>query len=228
MEANKELELFSYGLSHDLRAPVRGVEGYLQIILEDHGGRMDKEGRKLVNMAKDLTGKMNELIDDILSYSNISQLGVLKRQEVSIEKLIEEILGMVNVKSHFPNTRIRIQENLPKMKGDQRMLFQLWSNLINNALKYSAQEEIPEIEIGTAQKNGREAYFISDNGVGIEEKHFDQIFENFTRVAGRRFKGSGIGLAIVKKIIDKHEGEIWVESTLNKGTTFYFYTSACE
>ena len=104
------------------------------------------------------------------------------------------------------------------------MLFQLWSNLLNNALKYSAKKEFPEIEIGTAQKNGREVYYVSDNGVGIEEKYFEHIFESFTRVAGKGYKGSGIGLAIVKKIIDKHEGGIWVESTLKQGTTFYFYT----
>lgn len=225
MEANQELELFSYGLSHDLRAPVRGIEGYLQIIEEDHGEALNEEGQKLVQMTKDLTGKMNELIDDILSYSSISKLDGLQRQEIPVQKLIEEILEMVNVKTNYANTKIRVQEDLPKMEGDRRMLYQLWSNLINNALKYSSQKEHPEVEIGVTFKDGKEVFYVSDNGIGIEEKHHGQIFETFNRVAGTAFKGSGIGLAIVKKIIDKHLGEVWVESTPHEGSTFYFYTN---
>lgn len=176
-------------------------------------------------MAKDLTGKMNELIDDILSYSSISKLDGLQRQETPVQNLIDEILEMVNVKTNYPNTKIRVQEDLPKMEGDRRMLYQLWSNLINNALKYSSQKEHPELEIGTTVKNGKEVFYVSDNGIGIEEKHHRQIFETFNRVAGTAFKGSGIGLAIVKKIIDKHLGEVWVESTPYEGSTFYFYTN---
>lgn len=225
MEANQELELFSYGLSHDLRAPVRGIEGYLQIIEEDHGEGLNEEGQKLVRMAKDLTAKMNELIDDILSYSSISKLDGLQKQEIPVQKLVDEILEMVNVKTNYPKTKIRVQEDLMKMEGDRRMLYQLWSNLINNALKYSSQKEHPEVKIGTTVKNGTEVFYVSDNGIGIEEKHHGQIFETFNRVAGTAFKGSGIGLAIVKKIIDKHLGEVWVESTPHEGSTFYFYTN---
>ncbi len=228
LEANEELELFSYGLSHDLRAPVRGVEGYLQIIMEDHGRSLNEEGQKLVEMAKDLTGRMNELIDDILSYFNISHLEGLQQQEISLKHLIDETLQMINIKANFPNTQIKVQEDLPIMKGDRRMLFQLWSNLINNALKYSSQKDHPEVEIGTFHKNGKEVFFIKDNGIGIEDKHHGQIFETFTRVAGKAFKGSGIGLAIVKKIIDKHQGEIWLESIPNQGTTFYFHIGSPE
>ncbi|MEG9328304.1 ATP-binding protein [Salinimicrobium catena] len=228
LEANKELELFSYGLSHDLRAPIRGLEGYLQILTEDYGHSLDEDGQKLLKMGSDLIQKTHSLIDDILSYSRISQLGALQLQEIPVKDLINEFLEMINVRANYPHTRLMVQEDLPAMKGDRRMLLQLWSNLISNALKYSAQKENPEVQIGMTIKNGEQVYFISDNGIGIDEKDFGQIFESFTRVAGKDFKGSGIGLAIVKKIIDKHRGEIWVESAGNEGTTFYFYTNPGE
>lgn len=111
------------------------------------------------------------------------------------------------------------------MKGDRRMLFQLWLNVVNNALKYSEKVANPEIKIGTEEKNGKEVYFVRDNGIGIEEDYIEKIFSTFTRVAGKEYSGSGIGLSIVKKIIEKHKGDIWVESEKGKGSAFYFYTS---
>lgn len=224
IEANKDLELFSYGLSHDLRAPVRGMEGYLQILREDHGHLLPEKGKKLLGRICDLTGKMNTLIDDILSYSGLSHMGELQFQEVPVKQLLEEIFELFNVKLNYPATEVQIQENLPVIKGDKRMLFQLWSNVINNAFKYSEKKENPKIKIGTEQRNGEEFFFVNDNGIGIESSYFDKIFDNFTRVAGKEYNGTGIGLAIVKKIVEKHKGSIWVESDKGKGTTFYFNT----
>lgn len=224
IEANQDLELFSSGLSHDLRAPVRGVEGYLQILREDHGNELGEEGKKLLAMIFELTGKMNTLIDDILSYSGLSHLENLQLQEIPVKNMVNEIFELINVKSNFPKTHIELQENLPPMVGDKRMLFQLWSNMINNALKYSSRKDAPEIKIGTIKRNDEEIFFISDNGIGIESNYFKKIFNNFTRVAGNDYKGTGIGLAIVKKIIEKHNGSIWVESTKGEGATFYFTT----
>lgn len=224
IEANQDLELFSYGLSHDLRAPVRGMEGYLQILQEDHGHEMSKEGEKLLNMICEFTGKMNTLIDDILSYSGLRHMGELQFQEIPVRQLLMEILELFNIKLNYPNTKIHIQEKFPPMKGDKRMLFQLWSNMVNNALKYSAKEENPEIHIGTENRNGEEVFFIRDNGIGIESNYFEKIFDNFTRVAGKGYCGTGIGLAIVKKIVEKHKGSIWVESRKGEGAAFYFKT----
>jgi len=219
-----DLELFSYGLSHDLRAPVRGMEGYLQILREDHGHLLPEKGKKLLGRICDLTGKMNTLIDDILSYSGLSHMGELQFQEVPVKQLLEEIFELFNVKLNYPDTEVQIQENLPVIKGDKRMLFQLWSNVINNAFKYSEKKENPKIKIGTEQRNGEEFFFVNDNGIGIESSYFDKIFDNFTRVAGKEYNGTGIGLAIVKKIVEKHKGSVWVESDKGKGTTFYFNT----
>lgn len=224
IEANKDLELFSYGLSHDLRAPIRGMEGYLQILKEDHSEELSVDGLEILNLAAALTGKMNTLIDDILSYSGLSTMKDLQVQEVPTSKILEEVLLLINVKRNYPDTSIRIEDKLPPIKGDRRMLFQLWLNILNNALKYSGKVKTPEISIGTVQKNGKEVFFVTDNGIGIEEEYLEKIFDTFTRVAGKNYSGSGIGLAIVKKIIEKHKGAIWVESARGEGTTFYFYT----
>lgn len=225
VEANKDLELFSYGLSHDLRAPVRGIEGYLQIIKEDHSSEMGQEGMNLLNQATALTEKMNSLIDDILSYSGLSSMKDLQFQQIPVNNLLDEIFSLINVQNNFPDSIILVEENLPPMKGDRRMLFQLWLNVVNNALKYSEKVANPEIKIGTEEKNGKEVYFVRDNGIGIEEDYIEKIFSTFTRVAGKEYSGSGIGLSIVKKIIEKHKGDIWVESEKGKGSAFYFYTS---
>lgn len=224
LEANKDLELFSYGLTHDLRAPIRGMDGYLQIIQEDFAGELNEEGLKILKLARQLTVKMNSLIDDILSYSGLSVRENLRVQEIPVSKLLEEILNIINAKSNYPNTNFQIEDNMPAMKGDRRMLFQLWMNIINNAFKYCAKVDCPDIFVGSTVKKGRQVYFVRDNGIGIDKKFSEKIFGTFTRVAGKEYSGSGIGLAIVKKIIEKHKGDIWVESEIGKGTTFYFYT----
>lgn len=224
IEANKDLELFSYGLSHDLRAPIRGMEGYLRILKEDHSQELSEEGGNILNLASALTGKMNTLIDDILSYSGLSTREDLQTQIIPTRSILDDVLLLINAQVNYPKTRIQIDDNLPPIKGDKRMLFQLWLNIINNALKYSGKVAAPEVTIGTVQEKGKNVFFVRDNGIGIEEEYLEKIFGTFTRVAGKDYKGSGIGLAIVKKIIEKHKGEIWVESAKGKGTTFYFYT----
>ncbi len=224
MEVNEELELFSYGLSHDLRAPVRGMRGYLQIIQEDFAGKLGSEGESLLVKCQELTKKMNALIEDILSYSHFSHLEDMRQQEVSVKEMIQEVLELFNTKVNYPRTKIEVANELPPMKGDRRMLFQLWSNLFNNALKYSSKAETPLVEIGTTERNEEMFYFIKDNGIGIEKEYLELIFDSFSRVAGNEYEGTGIGLAIVNKIIEKHGGMIWVESKKEEGTTFYFNT----
>lgn len=224
VEANKELELFSYGLSHDLRAPVRGMQGYLQILREDFADELTEEAEILLKKTEGLTRKMNVLIDDILSYSHYSHLENLQQEEIPVKSVIDEILELFNTALRFPRTTIKISQGMPPVKGDRRMIFQLWSNLLNNALKYSSKEENPLVVVGTTVKNGKTVYYIKDNGIGIEKDYLEKIFESFTRVAGKQYDGTGIGLAIAKKIIEKHHGAIWTESTRGEGTTFYFYT----
>ncbi|WZL89437.1 ATP-binding protein [Salinimicrobium sp. 3283s] len=223
IEANRELELFSYGLSHDLRAPVRGMEGFLKILREDFSNPLGSEGLKYLEMSTGLTQKMNDLIDDILEYSRLGHIERVEKHEVDTTAMLKEIFELFNLSANFPSARIEIQEELPPMWGNRRMLFQLWSNLLNNALKYSSEKEAPVIEVGKTLINGRSTFYVKDNGIGVDPALREKIFETFQRGVGSKFKGTGIGLAIVKRIVEKHEGEIWVESEPGEGSVFYFY-----
>ncbi len=214
--AYSELESFSYSVSHDLRAPLRGIDGFAQIIKEDYYDTLDDFGKQAVGTIISSIDKMNLLIDDILAFSSLGKTS-LKKQEVSIQKIVNEVLEFLQVAVVYKNVRIHILD-LPKNYGDRGMIFQLLNNLIGNALKYSSKKEQPEITIG--YEDG--AYFVKDNGIGFNAKHTDKIFGVFNRLVNDDYQGSGIGLAIAKRVIEKHNGTIWAKSELNKGATFYF------
>ncbi|MDR5590539.1 ATP-binding protein [Christiangramia sediminicola] len=222
IEAHNELELFSQGLSHDLKAPLRGIDGYAHILKEDHYSDLHKEGQMAVDTILSSVEEMQDLIDNILSFAGVSNKDVVKNTN-SIDRMIQDILTGFNVKSNYPNTKIEVEGNLPKVVGDKRMLSQVWSNLITNALKYSEKSKNPKIEIGSEVRNRKTVYYVKDNGIGFDPKFKEEIFNLFSRHSGDDYQGTGIGLAIVRKIIEKHDGEIWAESKPNKGSTFYFY-----
>lgn len=221
LEANKELELFSYGLSHDLRAPLRGITGYLKIINEDYRDHLGEEGNIFLQNSLHLTDKMDKLIEDILSYSRLNH-GELRESEFSPTDLVHEVLTFLNVQAAYPSCEILVEENMPLIKGDRRMLFQVWSNLIQNACLYSSKEENPKVEIGAISGKGKNVYFVKDNGIGIASEYKEKIFATFSRLSGENYKGSGIGLALVKRVVLKHNGEVWVESEPGIGSAFYF------
>lgn len=221
MEANKELELFSYGLSHDLRAPLRGINGYLNIIKEDYEVSFGEDGAKLLDTTLGLTEKMDRLIEGILSYFKHST-GELNVKEFCTNDLVEEVLAFLDARAAYPSTRIAVQEGMPPMYGDRRMLFQVWANLINNAFIYSSRQEDPEVQIGAISREEKIIYFVKDNGIGIAPEYKEKIFATFSRLAGDKFKGSGIGLSLVKRVLQKHDGEVWVESEPGRGAAFYF------
>ncbi len=222
MTAHKELELFSQGLSHDLKAPLRGVDGYAHILKEDHFSSLNKEGRMAVDTILSSVQEMQDLIDNILSFAGVSNEDISK-QVVSTDTMVSDILKSFNIKSNFSNTSVSFDESLPKMLGDRRMLGQVWSNLIANALKYSERSSSPAIEIGYNLQENITVYHIKDNGIGFDPKYKEEIFNLFSRHSGDNYQGTGIGLAIVKKIIEKHNGTIWAESEPGKGSTFYFH-----
>ena len=223
LAANKELELFSYGLSHDLRAPVRGMEGFLKILQEDFGHQLGEEGNRTLELSNGLIEKMNTLIDDILEYFKLGHSGNIRREPVNTASVLQEVTDIFNIPVNFPKTRLIIQPNLPGVEGDRRMIFQIWSNLLHNALKYSSEENEPQVEIGFQEIDGRTRFFIKDNGIGVQPEFKERIFETFKRAADSRFKGTGVGLAIVKRIVEKHQGKVWLESEPGKGSVFYFY-----
>jgi len=222
IEAHNELELFSQGLSHDLKAPLRGIDGYAHILKEDHYTDLHKEGQMAVDTILSSVEEMQELIDNILSFAGVSNQDINKNTN-STDTMIRDIFASFNIKSNYPQSRIIVEENLPKIVGDKRMLSQVWSNLIINALKYSEKAENPQIEIGSEVQGRRTVYYVKDNGIGFDPKFKEEIFNLFSRHSGDKYPGTGIGLAIVKKIIEKHNGEIWAESKENSGSAFYFY-----
>ncbi|WP_121665503.1 ATP-binding protein [Mesonia aquimarina] len=221
VEANQELETFSYSVSHDLRAPLRGIDGYAHILKEEYSDQLEEYGQEAIQTIIESAEEMDILIEDILTYAKAGK-GKLQLETFSLKRLVENILVKHNVKKSYPSTEIIINENLPKIEGDRRMISQLINNLLGNALKYSTQVKNPKVEIGYKTENEKNIFFVKDNGIGFDPSLKDKIFDVFSRLAGDDYAGSGIGLAIAKKVVDKHDGEIWVETKPDKGSTFYF------
>lgn len=217
-EAYGELEAFSYSISHDLRAPLRGVDGFAQILKEDYFDQLDDFGQSAIETIISSSEKMNSLIDDILSFSFLA-LNPPVKTEVNLNSLLVEALELLQPKLNYPNTKIIITQDLPTVNGDRKMLLQLFSNLIGNALKYSRSSSNPQIEIGYEESG---YFYVKDNGIGFEQIHEERIFEMFKRLVGEEYEGSGIGLAIAKRVVEKHNGKIGVKSALGKGSTFKF------
>ncbi len=219
--ANKELEAFSYSVSHDLRAPLRSIDGFSKILTEDYSPTLGEEGKRLLGIISENSKQMAELIDDLLAFSRVSR----KEVEKTVFSMTEMVKGIV---MEFK----RLEENetaevlikpMNQIKSDRAMLRQLWVNLISNALKFSQNSVPPVIEIGQILKDNIYIYYIKDNGVGFDMRYVHKVFGVFQRLHRKEeFSGTGVGLAIVHRIITKNKGKIWVESEPNKGTTFYF------
>lgn len=220
-EAYDELETFSYSISHDLRAPLRGIDGFAQIIKEDYFTSLDEFGKSAIETIISSTKKMNELIDDILAFSGLSQKRP-QRITLQMNVIIKEALSLLNLQNDYPDTEIKVQEDMPLFQGDKSLVIQLMANLLGNALKYTSKKENPLIEVGYTGG----VYFVKDNGIGFKNEHADKIFGVFNRLVGAEYPGSGIGLAIAHRVVEKHNGKIWVESEEGVGTTFYFTLTA--
>ncbi|MCX6175572.1 MAG: PAS domain S-box protein [Ignavibacteriales bacterium] len=219
---NKELESFSYSVSHDLRAPLRGIDGFSTMLLEDYSKKLGKKGQRLLNVIRGNTKKMGQLIDDLLSFSRIGKRE-LDKSEIDMKTLANSIY--YELTSELEREKISFTvSNLPNAKGDSSLIRQLWYNIISNAIKFSSRKDNPVIEINSKVENGEEIYFIRDNGVGFDMKYYEKLFGVFQRLHSEtEYQGTGVGLAIAKRIVTKHGGNIWAESEINVGTTFYFY-----
>jgi PAS domain S-box-containing protein len=221
--AYKELESFSYSVSHDLRAPLRAIAGYSNLLLEDHLEDLDEEGKEFLTIIHDETNRMGELIDDLLAFSRMGR----KEKEVqqfAMKKVVEAAID--EAKSLYPDLdpKFNIGE-LPVVKADSKLLKQMWLNLLNNAIKYHKSGQQPKIEIRASFDKDKQAqvFSVSDNGVGFNMKYADKIFGVFQRLhRDEEFEGTGIGLALTRRIINRHGGKIWAESEQGKGSTFYF------
>ncbi|RVT75435.1 GHKL domain-containing protein [Flavobacterium sufflavum] len=220
IEINQELESFSYSISHDLRAPLRAINGYSQILNEDYGQNLDQEGIRILETIRSSATKMGTLIDDLLAFSRLGRKEILKT-EVDMNKLIESVINEMN-KSITHKAKINAA-NLHEVNADYSLLHQVMFNLVSNAIKYSSKGENPIVKISSEEKNGEIIFSINDNGVGFDMKYSDKLFGVFQRLHSyEEFKGTGVGLAIVHRIINKHGGKVWAEGIVNKGATFHF------
>ena len=212
---NQELSDYAHMVSHDLKSPLRSIDTLSAWLKEDYENQLDDEGNKTLNLIRNNVEKMDTLIKGILEYSTIGK-NRIEIYDVNTNKLIEEILNIINIPDHISVSK----NDLPIVKGDKYRLQQLFQNLIVNAVSYN--DKINGIvEIGVEDKGNFWEFYVKDNGKGIKETYFDKIFKTFEKIENN-MESTGIGLSIVKKIVDLYGGKIWVDSKLNEGTTFYF------
>jgi PAS domain S-box-containing protein len=217
---NKELESFSYSVSHDLRAPLRALNGFSRMIEEDYASILDDEAKRLLGNIQYNAKKMSTLIDDLLAFSKLGRKEVQKLK-IDSDALVKNVLEEINTSTSY-HAAIQIN-SLPAADADYALLHQVWINLISNAIKYSSKKEKPEIIIGSTETENEIVFFVKDNGAGFNMKYAEKLFGIFQRLhKPTEFEGTGIGLAIVQRIITKHGGRIWAEAEINKGATFYF------
>jgi len=219
--ANDELEAFSYSVSHDLRAPLRAINGFAGIVLEEYGPQLPQEGRHYLERVCQGGQRMGELIDDLLAFSRLGRQPLVRRR-VDTRRLVEEALG--ELKPSISDRRIETRVNeLPPSQGDQALLKQVWINLLSNALKYSRGRTPAIVEIGWEQQDGECVFFVRDNGVGFNMEYAGKLFGVFQRLhRADEFEGTGVGLAIVQRIIHRHGGRVWADAEPDRGAIFYF------
>jgi light-regulated signal transduction histidine kinase (bacteriophytochrome) len=219
--ANKELETFSYSVSHDLRAPLRHINGFSQVLLEDYTDKLDEEGRDFLQEIQSAAQRMSQLIDDMLRLARVTR-SEMRREVVNLSELAQSVVDELQRTDEEQKVGVQIEERL-LATGDERLLRIMLNNLLSNAWKFSWKQEQPEIVFGHEQKDGEIVYFIRDNGAGFDMAFADKLFTAFQRLhSANEFEGTGIGLAIVQRIVNRHGGRVWAEGAINKGATFYF------
>lgn len=218
---NSELESFSYSVSHDLKAPLNVISGFSQYIIEQYNSRLDSELMSYLSKILIGTKKMDSLINDLLTLSQISRSEMVT-ENIDLSEIVSSYLKDLQATEPERNTNFTIQKGIV-VKADRRLLHLAIENLLNNSWKYCSKNEKTEIEFGSIVKNGEVVYFIKDNGVGFNMAYVSKIFQPFKRLhSEREFKGTGIGLATVGRVLRRHNGRIWAEAEVNKGATFYF------
>jgi len=218
---NRELESFSYSVSHDLRAPLRAVNGYATMLKEDYGEKIDGEGRRYMDTIIQNAGKMGVLIDDLLAFSRTGRKEIIL-QEVDMNMVVNSCIKEINESQDLSRYEF-VVEKLKEYKADHALIKQVWMNLIGNAVKYSSKCEHPKIKIGYTEAPEEHIYWVQDNGVGFDMKYAHKLFGVFQRLhSDQEFEGTGIGLALVHRIISRHNGRTWAEASLNEGAKIYF------
>ena len=222
---NEELDSFVYRVSHDLKSPIVTIDGFVGALREDFGDVLSEDGEKYLRYISDAARKMEFLINDLLALSRIGRV-IRKKAEFPFARLVKDALKALQPQIRAQGIVVNIQEDLPVIYGERRRLARVLDNLLTNAIKYIGNENpSPRIDVGVEEQDGQKVFFVRDNGIGIEKKDFDKIFQVFQRLPSAKKQigeGTGVGLTIVKRIIEHHGGKIWLISEPKKGSTFYF------
>ncbi|HVZ64847.1 MAG TPA: ATP-binding protein [Lacunisphaera sp.] len=222
---NRELEAFSYSVSHDLRAPLRAVSGFAQAVQEDFGAFLPEEGRRQLRIICESAIRTGTLIDDLLRFSLLSRQP-LRTQPVDMDNLVRAALADLTVRHEGCNLDLRLAP-LPMGQGDPALLKQVWINLLSNALKYSRGRNPAIVEVGSCELDGQRAFFVRDNGTGFDMRQAGRLFGAFQRLhRSEDYEGTGVGLAMVQRIVQRHGGRVWAEAEPNRGATFFFTLGA--
>ena len=218
---NQELEAFSYSVSHDLRAPLRAISGYVNMLIEDNEKQLDEEGRRKLSLVRSEAVCMSRLIDDLLAFSRTGRQS-MQLAEIDMCELAQKVFDECAAQAPGRNIRFKLHP-LPPAQGDLALLHQVWVNLISNAIKYTRPKDLAAIEIGGRTEGGELLYYVKDNGVGFDMDYVQKLFGVFQRLhSSEEFEGTGVGLALVQRIIHRHDGRVWAEGKLNEGATFFF------
>ncbi len=217
----KELEAFTYSVSHDLRAPLRSINGYAKILEEDYGGQLDSEGKRTIGIISNNAMRMGQLIDDLLEFSRMGRLDV-RKSDVDIDSLVKETIDEQMTKKNGRKVELTISP-LGVVKADRSMIKQVWINLISNAFKYSRNKKITCIAVGKNELPDAIQFYVKDNGAGFDMEYAHKLFEVFQRLHKiQDFEGTGVGLALVRRIVERHGGQVWAQSIPGQGATFSF------
>jgi signal transduction histidine kinase len=218
--ANKELESFTYSVSHDLRAPLRAISGFSQILNEDYAEKLDDEGRRVLGVIRNNSRNMGELIDALLLFSRFNDKPV-NRTEIDMTDVARAVFGETLAEAaRAPEFRL---SPLPKAWGDPALIRQVWVNLLSNAVKYSAKRAQPVIRVTGYAEGAEQIYCVKDNGAGFDMRYYDRLFGVFQRMHDQEeYPGTGVGLAIVQRVVGRHGGRVWAESKVDEGASFFF------
>jgi light-regulated signal transduction histidine kinase (bacteriophytochrome) len=219
--ANKELEAFSYSVSHDLRAPLRGIDGFSRMLLEDHADQLGTEGKRRLNVIRSSARQMAQLIDDLLTFSRLGRKH-MSLSRIDMSALAQEVFAQLQHEGLSQAVHLRVGA-LPHADGDRAMIREVLWNLLSNAVKFTRPREVPVIEVEGEARADENAYSVKDNGVGFDMKYADKLFQVFQRLHdAEEFEGTGIGLALVERIVHRHGGCVWAEAKTGEAATFHF------
>jgi len=218
---NEELEAFSFSVSHDLRAPLRGIDGFCQALLEDYSEKLDDQGKTYLEYVRQGTQKMGRLIDDLLNLSRYSRRE-MNMTTINLSKMAKDMIARIEREEPNEKRDVTIQPDM-QTKGDEGLISAALENLVRNAWKFTKKSSQPKIEIGAEKQEGKNVFYVRDNGAGFDMKYYDKLFGVFQRLHSEsEYEGTGVGLATVRRIINRHGGKIWATSQVGQGTTFWF------